>query len=126
MSAAGNAGNPDTGGDGVVDEVGSAGAPPSDPPAIDRLIHEPARLKLVSLLYVVESADFLFLQERTGFTGGNLSSHMSRLEQAGYVDVDKRFEGKRPRTSFSLTAQGRGAFRRYRAAMKGLLDPLPD
>jgi DNA-binding MarR family transcriptional regulator len=95
-------------------------------PSIDRLVHEPARLALMSLLYVVEAADFVFLQGQTGLTGGNVSSHMSKLEEAGYVEVEKSFVGKRPQTVFRLTGPGRAAFRRYRDTMKGLLDPLPD
>ncbi len=96
------------------------------PSAIDRLIHEPARLALMSLLYVVEAADFVFLQGQTGLTGGNVSSHMSKLEEAGYVGVEKSFVGKRPQTVFRLTDPGRTAFRQYRDTMKGLLDPLPE
>ncbi|MFQ5350951.1 MAG: winged helix-turn-helix domain-containing protein [Thermoanaerobaculia bacterium] len=103
----------------------SSGAPP--PIAeIDRLIHEPARLLLVSCLYVVKAADFVFLSRQTGLTGGNLSSHMSRLEDAGYVRVDKKFVGKRPQTVLRLTAKGRAAFRDYRRAMTGVLEPDPE
>ena len=65
---------------------------------IDKLIHEPARLQLVASLYVVDAADFVFLLRQTGLTGGNVSSHMSKLEEAGYVDVEKGFVGKRPQT----------------------------
>ena len=54
---------------------------------IDKIIHEPARLMLMAYLYVIESADFLFLERQTGLTRGNLSSHMAKLEDAGYVDV---------------------------------------
>lgn len=93
---------------------------------IDKLIHEPARLQLVASLYVVDAADFVFLLSQTGLTGGNVSSHMSKLEDAGYVDVEKSFVGKRPQTVFRLTEKGREAFRAYRQSMKGLLDPLPD
>lgn len=93
--------------------------------AIDRVIHEPARLMLVATLSVVESADFVFLSRQTGLTGGNLSSHMSRLESAGYVEVTKSFVGRRPQTLLSLTPAGRRAFDRYRQIMAGLLKPLP-
>ena len=91
------------------------------PVQIDRLIHEPARLLLVSNLSVVEEADFVFLSRRTGLTAGNISSHMTRLEDAGYVRIDKSFDGRRPRTTYALTAQGREAFERYRTAVGGLL-----
>lgn len=90
---------------------------------IDRLIHQPARLNLVANLYVVDSADFTFLSRRTGLSDGNISSHMSKLEQADYITVAKTFEGKRPRTVYSLTAAGRSAFERYRATMRAVLEP---
>lgn len=93
---------------------------------IDKLIHEPARLQLLASLYVVDAADFVFLLHQTGLTGGNVSSHMSKLEAAGYVEVEKSFVDKRPRTVFRLTEQGRRAFREYRETMKDLLDPLPE
>lgn len=89
---------------------------------IDRIIHEPARLVILSQLYVIESADFLFIQQQTGLTQGNLSSHMSKLEKAGYVDVEKAFVGKRPRTLLRLTEDGRVAFARYVAQMKPIFD----
>ena len=90
---------------------------------IDRLIHEPARLLLLSCLYVVESADFVFLSRQTGLTGGNLSSHLSKLEAAGYVDIEKTFVGKRPQTMLRLTSKGRAAFEDYRRTMNGVLEP---
>jgi DNA-binding transcriptional ArsR family regulator len=93
---------------------------------IDRLIHEPARLMVLALLFVVESADFIFLMRQTGLTWGNLSSHMSRLEEAGYVEVEKKFKGKKPHTMLHLTEAGRSAFREYRQCMKQVLDELPD
>lgn len=91
---------------------------------IDRVVHEPARLVILSQLYVIESADFLFLQQQTELTQGNLSSHMSKLEAAGYVEVEKTFAGKRPRTLLRLTADGRAAFETYVASMRPLLDVL--
>lgn len=87
---------------------------------IDKMIHEPARLLLMANLYVVESADFLFLMRQTGMTFGNLSSHMSRLEAAGYIDVEKEFVGKKPNTKLSLTRSGREAFEGYRQSMRQL------
>ena len=91
----------------------------------DRLIHEPARLVLMSNLYVVEEADFVFLARQTGLTAGNISSHMARLDDAGYVDVDKGFVGKRPRTTYRLTEAGRNAFERYRQHVGALLADTP-
>jgi DNA-binding MarR family transcriptional regulator len=95
-------------------------------PEIDRIIHEPARYQLVALLYVLESADFLFLRNQTGMTDGNLSSHLGKLEQAGYVRVKKEFIGKKPHTMLELTGAGRTAFDTYRAAMRAYLElPSP-
>ena len=88
---------------------------------LDRMIHEPARLRLMSTLYVVEEADFVYVSARTGFSAGNLSSHMAKLEQAGYVEVTKEFIGKRPRTTYRLTDVGRRAFEEYRGALADLL-----
>jgi DNA-binding MarR family transcriptional regulator len=93
---------------------------------VDRLIHEPARLMILALLYVVESADFTFLMHQSGLTWGNLSSHMSKLEEAGYIEVEKEFVGRKPRTMLRLTEEGRAAFREYRQSMKQILDDLPD
>jgi DNA-binding MarR family transcriptional regulator len=93
---------------------------------LDRLIHEPARLMILAVLYVVESADFTFLMRQTGLTWGNLSSHMSKLEEAGYIEVEKTFKGKRPNTMLCLTEEGRSAFRDYRHSLKQMLDDLPD
>ena len=93
---------------------------------IDRIIHEPARLMILALLYVVESGDFTFLMRQTGLTWGNLSSHLSKLEDAGYVEVEKEFVGKKPHTMLHLTGDGRLAFREYRQRMRQVLDDLPD
>jgi DNA-binding MarR family transcriptional regulator len=94
--------------------------------SIDRLVHEPARLMVLAVLYVVESADFTFLMNQTGLTWGNLSSHLSKLEEAGYVAIQKKFKGKKPHTMLHLTQEGRAAFREYRQSMKQVLDDLPD
>jgi DNA-binding MarR family transcriptional regulator len=85
---------------------------------IDRLVHEPARLAVMSLLYVVDSADFTFIMNQTGLTWGNLSAHISKLEEAGYLEVEKTFKGKRPNTTLKLTSHGRQAFRDYAKRMK--------
>jgi DNA-binding MarR family transcriptional regulator len=84
-------------------------------------VHEPARLMIVSQLYVIDSADFLFVMQQTGLTQGNLSSHVSKLEAAGYVEVRKEFVDKKPRTLLSLTKEGRAAFKDYLARMKRIL-----
>ena len=93
---------------------------------INRVVHEPARFLIMTYLYVVESADFLFLERRTKLTRGNLSSHLNKLEMSGYVEIKKEFVEKIPRTLLSLTKSGREAFDRYRQNMKHVLDNLPD
>jgi DNA-binding MarR family transcriptional regulator len=92
---------------------------------IDRVIHEPARYTIMAYLYVVESADFLFLLKQTELTWGNLSAHISKLEAAGYVEIKKEFLGKKPHTVASLTKQGRLAFEAYRKGMTRILQELP-
>jgi DNA-binding transcriptional ArsR family regulator len=88
---------------------------------LDRVIHEPARLQIVALLAGAKEVDFLFLQRETGLTKGNLSSHLARLEEAGYVGIEKTFRGKIPLTLARLTPEGKAAFQVYRKAMNGLL-----
>jgi len=80
---------------------------------LDRTIHEPARLRIVTILSGVDAADFNFLLETLGLTKGNLSSHMDRLEKAGYVEIIKSFKGKIPHTQFRLTQAGRDALAEY-------------
>ena len=92
---------------------------------IDRAIHEPARLLITAHLYVVESADYVFLMQNTGLTWGNLSSHLSKLEAAGYVEITKEFVERKPHTMVKLTPEGRSAFDAYRRQMKALFDDLP-
>ena len=85
---------------------------------VDRVIHEPARLMLVSILSPIEEADFTFLLNQTGMSKGNLSTHLTKLEEAGYVDMIKGFRGKIPQTTAKLTRKGRHAFENYRRTMK--------
>jgi DNA-binding MarR family transcriptional regulator len=89
---------------------------------IDRLIHEPARLALAAILSVVESADFLYLQRETGLTKGNLSSHLAKLEEAGYIAIEKTYRGRVPLTLVRLTDAGTAAYRTYRARFKKFLE----
>jgi len=97
----------------------------SGPGNIDRLIHEPARYNIMALLYVINRAEFLFVQNQIGMTPGNLSSHLSKLENAGYVKIKKEFVGKFPRTYVSLTNNGRKAFKKYRDQMKEIFTNPP-
>ena len=92
---------------------------------IDKVIHEPARLTIMSYLFVLESADFLFLLSQTKLTKGNLSSHLSKLEASGYVVIEKEFVEKIPRTMISLRSEGREALLRYRFHMREILNSLP-
>lgn len=89
---------------------------------LDRLIHEPARLALISNLFIVDEADFVYLSQRCDLTAGNISSHMSKLEDAGYVEVTKSFVAKRPRTTYRLSPSGRQAFTHYRTQLTQLLE----
>ncbi|UCF59120.1 MAG: transcriptional regulator [Candidatus Bathyarchaeota archaeon] len=95
---------------------------PSSLKSIDRLIHEPTRLMIMTQLYVVESADFLFLQHQLQMTPGNLSSHLSKLEEAGYVEIVKEFIERKPHTALKLTKKGRAAFNEYREKIKRVLE----
>lgn len=85
---------------------------------VDRLVHEPARLMILMVLYTVESADFTFLVNATDLTDGNVSSHLSKLEDAGYVRIEKGYAGKRPRTTLQLTEEGRRAVDDYSRTMQ--------
>ncbi|AKQ64801.1 regulatory protein, ArsR [Myxococcus hansupus] len=80
---------------------------------LDRLIHEPARLSLLTALSACDSADFLYLQGLTGLSKGNLSSHLSKLEEAGLVTVEKQFRAKTPHTLLRITDAGREAIERH-------------
>jgi DNA-binding MarR family transcriptional regulator len=91
---------------------------------IDKLIHEPARLLILAHLYVVNSADFLFLQRQTGLTSGNLSSHVTKLEEAGYIEIEKEFVDRKPHTMLRLTERGRSAFKDYVQSMKQIFNGL--
>ena len=88
---------------------------------LDRLIHEPARLLIVTILSAAASADFLYLQRETGLTKGNLSAHLSKLEDARYVKIEKTFKGKLPLTICRLTPAGQKALLRYRQQMQDFI-----
>ena len=95
-------------------------------PPIDDLLHEPARLRLLVFLSVVKRTDFTYLLKLSGMSKGNLSVQMNKLGDAEMVRIDKSFQGKRPRTMYELTAQGRKALRTYKKNMKMILAALPD
>jgi DNA-binding MarR family transcriptional regulator len=88
---------------------------------VDRIIHEPARLLIMTILFTAEKADFLFLLNETGLTRGNLSTHLSKLESVGYVEIEKTYRGKIPQTLCSLTPSGQAAFEKYRKQINQFL-----
>jgi len=81
---------------------------------------------IMAQLYVVQSADFLFLQRQTQMTPGNLSAHLTKLEDAGYVEIIKEFIERKPHTALALTKKGRNAFKQYRRDIKRIADKLPE
>ena len=89
---------------------------------VDRMIHEPARLMILTILSAVDSADFLYLQRETGLTKGNLSSHLSKLENAEYITIEKTYRGKIPLTICKLSGNGQKAFTEYRDQLKYFVD----
>lgn len=91
---------------------------------LDRSIHAPARLMILALLAVVDSADFTFLLTQTGLTRGNLSTHLSKLAEVDYVDIQKEFVDNIPRTLISLTDKGRDAIVVYRESMQQVVERL--
>jgi DNA-binding MarR family transcriptional regulator len=93
---------------------------------LDRTIHEPARLMIMAFLYVVEAGDYTYLMSETGLTWGNLGAHLNRLEEAGYVEIEKGYKGRRPNSMAHLTPAGRAAFQAYRRSLKQALDNLPE
>lgn len=92
---------------------------------LDRIIHEPARLLIMTVLYAVPQADFLYLQGECGLTQGNLSSHLARLEDEGYIHIEKTFKGKYPLTLCRLTRSGRSAFEKYASTMRVVASAKP-
>lgn len=91
---------------------------------IDKTVHEPARLLILSMLYVIDRADFVFLHSQTGLTRGNLSTHISKLEEEGFVQVNKKFVNKKPTTVYKITDAGREALEHYQRQMKQILSEL--
>jgi DNA-binding transcriptional ArsR family regulator len=93
--------------------------------ALDRLVHEPARLLILAVLANAKEAEFSFLEQVSGLSKGNLSSHMSKLEAGGLIEVKKSFRGKRPLTELCITAAGRKALADYRQGMTVVMQELP-
>lgn len=95
------------------------------PPKIDTLIHAPVRLAIVSTLVSVEEAEFGYLKDVTGASDGNLSTHLSRLEEGGMVSIEKTFRGRKPLTICRLTDRGRRAFKSYLTDLEKILKQDP-
>ena len=93
---------------------------------LDQIIHAPARLRILMMLYVVESLDYVFLKNQTNMSWGNLATHLNKLEDAGYISVKKGYQGKKPQSQIQLTSQGRTAFRDYKNTFQQILDDLPE
>ncbi len=98
------------------------GARPSSLTGVDRLIHEPSRSAILAVLAAVSSADFLYLQRETGLTKGNLTIHLSKLEQACYIRIEKTYRGKIPLTLCHITKEGKQAFEGYRRQLRQFLE----
>ncbi len=90
-------------------------------PELNPVIHGKLRLALLSLLSGVDAAEFTWLREKTGATDGNLGAQLMKLEEAGYVSVEKRFVLRKPQTLYRMTEAGRAALTEYIAALKQLL-----
>jgi DNA-binding MarR family transcriptional regulator len=95
-------------------------------PEIDGFIHEPARLRVLAFLAMVDAADFMYLLRQTGLSRGNLSVQTTRLEEAGLIEAARREVDGRLRTAFSLTVEGLAALRDYRTTMRQVLAAIPD
>lgn len=89
---------------------------------LDPLLHSQLRLAVMSLLLGTEEADFVYIRAKAGATAGNLSVQLDKLSEAGYIDVEKSFVGKKPRTTCRITERGREAMAAYVEALRGYLD----
>ena len=90
----------------------------------DKIIHEPARIVLLAILNAVDQVDFTYLLNETGLSQGNLSSHLGKLEDSGYIEIEKTFLKKRPRTLISMNNKGKAAFEEYLETMREFYDNL--
>jgi DNA-binding MarR family transcriptional regulator len=93
---------------------------------IDPIIHSPTRLKVMTYLYLVENMDYVYLKRLTDLSWGNLSRHLTKLEEAGYLATEKSFENKKPKTLIWLTDEGREAFQKYKDNLQQIFNNLPD
>lgn len=93
---------------------------------LDPIIHAPTRLAILSILITVENANFTFLKESTGTTDGNLSTHLTKLEESGYINIEKMFKGKKPQTTCAITKKGRTAFEKYLEQLEQIVQMQKD
>ena len=93
---------------------------------LDPIIHAPTRLAILSILITVESANFTFLKESTGTTDGNLSTHLTKLEENGYIIIKKTFKGKKPQTNCTITKKGRVAYSNYLTQLERIVREQKD
>lgn len=93
---------------------------------LDRLVHEPARLMILSILAGAEHVEFRFIEEMSGLTKGNLSSHLSRLQAAGLIEITKSFRGRRPLTTLRISEAGRRSLSEYRQRLRDVVAGIPD
>ena len=89
------------------------------------MLHEPARLKIMAKIYNRDNADFLFLKKQTGLSSGNLSAHLIKLEKAGYVSIQNKFQVRRPHTTLKITKKGRDAFSSYKKKIIKVFEDEP-
>jgi len=93
---------------------------------INHIIHTPIRLMIMMYLYTVESVDYVFLRRMTNLTWGSLATHINKLEEANYIEVDKGYRGKKPHSMIRMTEQGRNAFKEYKDRMEGVFSSIED
>jgi len=91
---------------------------------VDKLIHEPSRLMILTILNAVEKADFVYLQRETGLTRGNLSAHLTKLNDGRYINIQKTFNGKIPQTICQITVDGKTAFQKYTEYLKNVVSKI--
>jgi len=93
---------------------------------LDPIIHAPTRLAILSLLITVENANFTYLKESTGTTDGNLSTHLTKLEESSYITIEKTFKGKKPQTICAMTEKGKKAFAKYLEQLEQIVQMQQD
>jgi DNA-binding MarR family transcriptional regulator len=109
-----------------MDEQADASVPVRPLANLDKIIHAPARLSILAYLYVVENVDAVLLKNLTELSWGSLSMHLNKLEEAGYVTLEKGYRDKKPHTTIYLSEHGRAEFREYKQNLQQILNDLPE